>query len=115
MADVTNGTVGEYDATTGATINANFIIGLVSPVGMALDGNNHLFVTNGRFAISEFDATTGVPINLTFVNGQGLDGPIGLIYVPAAVPEPGSLALIGAFAAAAAGWAVRRRRRARRP
>ena len=29
-------TVGEYDATTGAAINANFITGLSAPVGLAL-------------------------------------------------------------------------------
>ena len=39
-----NGTVGEYNATTGATINANFITGLsFPPHALALDGNNHLF------------------------------------------------------------------------
>jgi hypothetical protein len=30
------GTVGEYDATTGATINANFIMGLDDALGLAV-------------------------------------------------------------------------------
>ena len=41
-----NGSVGEYDATTGAAINANFIpTGLNFPSALALSGNN-LFVAN---------------------------------------------------------------------
>jgi len=31
-----SGTVGEYDATTGDAINANFIMGLTEPVGIAV-------------------------------------------------------------------------------
>ena len=42
-----NGTVGEYNATTGAAINANFITGLDYPYGLALSGNK-LLVTNTR-------------------------------------------------------------------
>jgi hypothetical protein len=40
-----NGTVGEYNATTGALINANLITGLHYPYELALSGNI-LFVTN---------------------------------------------------------------------
>jgi len=36
VSQVNAGIVGEYDATTGAAINANFITGLNSPVGLAV-------------------------------------------------------------------------------
>ena len=49
--------------------------------------------------------TTGAAINATFITG--VNRPDGLVF--AAVPEPGSLALVGA-AAGAIGWAARRRR-----
>ena len=76
------GTVGQYDATTGATINANFING-----GQGLnwpsersDRNNHLFVaSNGTDSVAEYNATTGATINATFINSsQGLSNPVGL-------------------------------------
>jgi hypothetical protein len=34
--ETNNGTVGKYNATTGAAINANFITGLITPVGLAV-------------------------------------------------------------------------------
>ena len=40
-----NGTVGEYDATTGAVINANLITGLTEPWNLGISGNN-LYVSN---------------------------------------------------------------------
>ena len=72
-------TVAEYDATTGAIINAAFITqGLNNPTGLAVDGNNHLFVANGSngngTTVGEYDATTGATINAAFINGQGLNG-----------------------------------------
>ena len=105
--------MGEYDATTGATLNAHFIsMGLVGPGGLALDGNNHLFVTSDNInTVGEFDATTGATINPTFINGQGLNGPQALVFVPAPVPEPGTLALVGAAIAGAVGWGSRSARR----
>jgi hypothetical protein len=109
----TNGAIGEYDAVTGATINANFIGPLPSPGGIALDGNNHLFVSfPNTNTVAEYNAATGALINPIFINGQGLNGPEFILFVPA-VPEPGSLALVGAAAAGVA-WAIRRARRATR-
>ena len=61
--------VGEYNATTGAVINANFITGLNGPVGLALSGNN-LFVANfGGGTVGEYNATTGAAINANFITG----------------------------------------------
>jgi hypothetical protein len=36
VANFNTGTVGEYDATTGAAINATFITGLTDPIGIAV-------------------------------------------------------------------------------
>src|SRR5207244_3796248 len=62
------GTVGEYDASTGATINSSFISsGLSHPVGIAEYGGN-LFVANaGVGTVGEFDATTGATISTPFI------------------------------------------------
>jgi PKD domain len=71
--------VSEYNTTTGAAINANFITGLNEPVAIAVSGND-LFVANiiGGTAgvVSEYNAVTGTPINASFV--AGLADPSGL-------------------------------------
>ena len=110
VADISNNTVSEYDATSGATINATFVVGsqgLSGPFGLAVDGSNHLFVTNtGNNTVGEYDATTGATINAAFVTGLQL--PQDLLFV-AAVPEPSSLLLLAA--AAGIGGATRWRKR----
>jgi hypothetical protein len=64
-----NGTVSEYDATTGAAINANFITGLDVPSGLAVKGNT-LFVANqGNGTVGVYNATTGAAINANFITG----------------------------------------------
>jgi hypothetical protein len=45
VADAINNTVGEYHATTVATVNSSFITGLKTPIGIALDALGHLIVT----------------------------------------------------------------------
>jgi PEP-CTERM motif len=110
----TNGSIGEYVAATGAAINASLIGPLAEPDGIALDGNNHLFVSfPNTNTIAEYNAATGALINPTFISGQGLNGPEAMVFV-GAVPEPGSMALVAVAAAAAVGWRIRRQR-GRRP
>ncbi|HEX4146566.1 MAG TPA: choice-of-anchor Q domain-containing protein [Pirellulales bacterium] len=62
-------TIGQYNATTGATINPSLVTGLDDPAGIAVSGGD-LFVAN-YFAgmIGEYDATTGATINASFVSG----------------------------------------------
>jgi hypothetical protein len=58
LNDSVANTVGEYDATTGATINATFINGqgLKDPAFMLLDGDNHFFIGNlGNNTIGEYN------------------------------------------------------------
>ena len=74
-----NDAVGEYNAITGATINAALISGLNEPEGMAISGSN-LFVANfGNGTVDEYNATTGAAtgINASFITG--LDEPEGLV------------------------------------
>jgi len=73
VADSSNNTIGEYNATTGAAINASLIKGLNRPNGIALSGG-HLFVTNqgggtNNGTIGEYDATSGATINAALVSG----------------------------------------------
>jgi hypothetical protein len=71
---VVNGdTIGQYNATTGATINASFISGLSYSPAIAVSGGD-LFVTNFQSGtIAEYNATTGATINASLVSG--LSGP----------------------------------------
>ena len=73
------GTIGEYNATTGAAISVPFINGqgLSDPRELTLDANNHLFVANFFNAtVGEYDAANGATINAQFVNdNQGLNNP----------------------------------------
>jgi hypothetical protein len=74
---VTSGnTVGEYDAATGAVVNASLITGLDGPSGLALSGSD-LFVANfNSGTIGEYNAITGAAINATLVTG--LQSPVSL-------------------------------------
>jgi hypothetical protein len=67
------GTIGEYNGSTGAPINASLVSGLNNPTALALSGRDLYVVNNGAGTIGEYDATTGAPIN-TFLP-SGLIGP----------------------------------------
>jgi hypothetical protein len=76
--------VGEYDATTGATINAHFISHvpiLADWLGLALDrNNNHLFIGDrGSQTVREYDAITGTEINPNFVSFGANSSRFGLV------------------------------------
>ena len=76
VTNSTSGTVGEYDAATGATINSALVSGLNGPTGIAVSGGN-LWVGN-YFAgtIGEYNATTGATVNASLVSG--LSHPFGI-------------------------------------
>jgi len=98
--------VNEYDATTGAAINTPFVpnIGASTITGLALDGNNDLYVLSVGGKVGQYDATTGATLNANLITG--LTNPQGFTYF-APVPEPSSLLLVAG--AAGIGVAVRRR------
>jgi DNA-binding beta-propeller fold protein YncE len=79
----TAGTIGKYDATTGAVIKADFIKGLQYAYGIAVlpatDSmpQSFLFVANrGSGTIGKYDARTGAVINASFITG--LNGPTAI-------------------------------------
>src|SRR5438034_9821006 len=72
-----NNTIGEYNATTGATINSSFISGLDFPTGIALFGGNLFVANSGNNTIGEYNAATGAPINSSFIS-SGLNQPPGI-------------------------------------
>jgi hypothetical protein len=71
------GTVSEYDATTGAVINANFITGLNRPDQLLVYGDT-LFVADegGEFlgyfrgSVGTYNVTTGAAINPSFIEAE---------------------------------------------
>jgi hypothetical protein len=105
-------TVGEYDATTGATVSFPFItVGTITSNsvinGMVLDSLNHVFITDYRNStVGEYDATTGAAINTAFIGYIGDPGSI--VYV-APVPEPSSLLMLAGAAAIGVGMWRRRK------
>src|SRR6476469_7992365 len=76
------GTVGAYNALTGAAINPNFI-SAGNDVGMALDPTSNIFYVAHGNNVGEYNATTGVPINPNFIslnNANGLALLGGILY-----------------------------------
>ena len=63
-----DGTVGEYNATTGALIKADFVKGLEYPPNLAVEGDT-IFVLNGNGAVGKYDAITGAVIDANFITG----------------------------------------------
>jgi glutamine cyclotransferase len=82
----TLGTIGRFNLADG-TGSYNFITGLNTPRGVAIDGNN-LFVSSGT-SIAQYNATTGATINSSFISGLNIP-----VYI-AIVPEPSTYALFG--------------------
>ncbi len=64
------GTVGEYDATTGAAIGGfTPITGLVGPIGLALYGGDLYVASYYSGIVGQYNATTGATINASFITG----------------------------------------------
>ena len=73
------GTIGEYNATTGAAINASLITGVGEPEGIAVSGSN-LFVVNGYVdTVGEY--------SLTNTGASGLDTDNLVIAAPVVTPS----------------------------
>lgn len=69
IGDGNQGTVREYNSTSGAVVNSSFISGLGRPYGIALDGQGHIYVADaGNLNIGVYDATTGAPVNTSLIS-----------------------------------------------
>ena len=69
--------VREYNATAGAPINSNFIMGLNGPSGLAVSGSNLLVSNVGSGTVDEYSTTTGAA-NHNFTTITGLSYPANL-------------------------------------
>ena len=76
VANTGGGTIGEYNATTGAVVNAALVSGLNSPTGIAVSGGNLWVANHGNGTIGEYNATTGAVVNAALVSG--LNAPTGI-------------------------------------
>jgi hypothetical protein len=95
-----NNSIGLYDSSTGAVVNASFVTGLHQPHGLVVAGGK-IFVTNFAGAtpgasgstVSECDATTGAIIDPEFISG---------LSQPTAITESGGNLYIANLASQ--GW-----------
>jgi hypothetical protein len=72
------GTVSQYNATTGALINPNFITGVNDAGAILLSGNTLYVADASAFGpVGAYNATTGAAINTTLIKGLG--APAGLL------------------------------------
>jgi hypothetical protein len=71
VLDSHNNRVGEYNATTGAAINASFIsLDVDEGLGLALSGNT-LYVVHDFYTVGAYNATTGATINDILISTGG--------------------------------------------
>jgi outer membrane protein assembly factor BamB len=76
VASLSDGTVGQYDATTLAVIKADFLAGLNGPQGLAVSGDKLFVVNQDNGTVGEYDANTGAVIKADLITGLNL--PIGI-------------------------------------
>ena len=67
----------EYNATTGAAINASLVTGLPIQATTIIVSSNNLYMVNySKTTLTLYNATTGAVVNSSFITG--LDGPEGM-------------------------------------
>src|SRR5947209_6194342 len=69
--------IGEYNATTGATVASSLVSGLSNPQLITVFGGNLFVAVAGSGTIGEYNATTGATINASLVSG--LSSPVGVV------------------------------------
>src|ERR1700722_14727160 len=69
--------IGEYDPTSGAAFNGNFITNSSGTYGLALSGNI-LYATSYGSGVGTFDATSGAAINANFITGLSFPAALAL-------------------------------------
>ena len=84
---LSSGAIGEYNAATGATVNATLISGLNGPGGIAISGGN-LFVANfASGTIGEY-TLSGETVNASLISG--LNQPTDIAVVSRSVSDASS-------------------------
>jgi DNA-binding beta-propeller fold protein YncE len=84
VTDSFTGTIGEYNATTGAIVDADLVSGLNGPNGIAVFGGN-LFVTNFQTGTIGEYTLSGETVNASLISG--LNQPTDIVVVPSSVPD----------------------------
>ena len=87
VTDSVTGTIGEYNATTGATVDADLVSGLDGPGGIAVFGGN-LFVTSARTGTIGEYTISGETVNASLISG--LNQPTDIVVVSASVADASS-------------------------
>ena len=72
VANTGAGTIGEYDSTTGATINASLISGLNNPQSIAISGGDLFVLNQGSGSVGEY-TTSGAVVNASLITGLGIN------------------------------------------
>ena len=108
VSNAGSGTVSEYNAATGALLNASIVSGLSTPRGLAISGNT-LYVAYGNASNGVADYTLNLAnnsasvITTSFVAGYSING-----LAISEVPEPATC-LAGGLVSMAAGFAMLKR------
>jgi DNA-binding beta-propeller fold protein YncE len=87
VTDSVTGTIGEYNATTGAIVDAALISGLNGPNGIAVSGGN-LFVTNFQTGTIGEYTISGETVNASLISG--LNEPTDIAIVSASIADASS-------------------------
>ena len=69
IANTGSGTIGDYNAITGAVVNSSLVSGLNSPYAIAVSGGDLWVANHGSGTIGEYNATTGAVITVSLVSG----------------------------------------------
>ena len=69
VANAGSNTVGEYNAITGATVNASFISAGNFPSGIAISGSNLFVADYYGGTIGEYNTATGSAVNASLISG----------------------------------------------
>ncbi len=108
VSNASSGTVSEYNAATGALLNASIVNGLSTPRGLAISGNT-LYVSYGNASNGVADYTLNLAnnsasvITTSFVTGYSING-----LAISEVPEPATC-LAGGLVSLSAGFTMLKR------
>jgi hypothetical protein len=99
VARASDGSISEYDTSTGALIKDSMITGLGHTCGLAYDGGALFVINQTRRMVAKYDAQTGIDINRELVTGLEMPSAIAVsgrdLYV--ATFDGGSAMVVGKY------------------